>query len=148
MSLDYKKKKIWLNGKKTKYCDVMLFRSQKKMQDYYRSVCPKDKHHSTVRGVSTCWEMYGADADGSFIKPLILSPKTGEVLLCMKYSGAGIVCHELMHAVIWARKHKIMKKQYPVVIRSMNEEEELLHDLTRALQQFYSWYWKVEKDLK
>lgn len=72
-----------------------------------------------------------------------LSPETGTVFLAVEYCGAGIVSHELLHAVLWAHKHKRNKRQYPIVIENMRQEENILHNHTYAVEQFYRWYWKV-----
>lgn len=134
----YKSKRIYLNTKKTKYCVVKLFGKKRDMQDYYFRANPNDTHHYECQGVSLHFEKINA-VSGS------LSPQTGEVLLHFGSCGAGIVTHELLHAVLYAYKHKKRKKQYPIIIKDMDEEEVILRNHTEAVRQFYKWYWKVEK---
>lgn len=71
--------------------------------------------------------------------------ETGTILLSLEYCGAGIVTHEIMHGILWARKNGFKKQQYPIVIKTMEEEENILQDFTYAVQFFYNWYWKIDK---
>lgn len=135
---NYKSKRIYLNTQKTKYCIVKLFGKKKDMQDYYFSFSPQDADHYLCQGVSIHYEKINAVNNK-------LSPETGMVLLHFGSCGAGIVTHELMHAVLYAYKHKKYKKQYPIVIKNMAEEERILRNHTFAVREFYKWYWKVEK---
>ena len=137
----YKSKKIWLNEKKTKFCTTRLYRDKKEMQKYY------DLHSDThaikgqqIAGASIHWVMI-------FNESRKVTGNTGMVLLCMERTGAGTVCHEFMHAVLWAHRHHKNKKQHPIIIRNMKEEEEILHNLSYAVIQFYNWYWNIEKEM-
>lgn len=138
----YKRKKIWLNEKKTKYCTTRLYRDKKEMQKYYDLHC--DSH--AVKGL----QIAGASMHWVMINGLTkkVTGETGMVLLCMERTGAGVVSHEFLHAVLWAHKHHKHKKQHPIVIKNMKEEEEILHNLSYAVRQFYNWYWKVEKEMQ
>lgn len=140
---NFKQKKVWLNKKHSKYCIVKLFADQFEMQTFYKSYCDErklsDTYHFEVKGCSIHYELRMGRK---------CSPETGMVLLCFKYCGAGIVSHEFLHAILWAHKHKVNKKQYPFVIKNMKEEEEILHNHTYAVTQFYKWYWKIETQFK
>ena len=142
MSRLYRHKKIWLNEKHTKYCIVRLYKDKKEMQKYYDTV--SDYH--AVKGIQV------AGASMHWVKVSTKTRKvhaeTGMVLLCMERTGAGIVSHEFMHAILWAHRHHKNKKQHPIIIRDMKEEELILYNLTYAVTQFYRWYWKVEKEMK
>jgi hypothetical protein len=133
---NYKKKKIWLNGKKTKYCFVKLFKCKKDMQAEYRKESPHDDLHDKTLGVS----LHRVYVDAKSLK---MTPCTGIVLLSVENCGAGVACHEIMHAVLWAHKHSKNKKQHPIFIKSMDEEEEILHNFSYAIRQFYNWFYKV-----
>lgn len=139
----YFRKKVWLNKKHTKYCWVKLFGNKKDMQQFYYDWDKKggllDGNHFEVKGVSL---HYRRVVDGKS------HPETGMVLLSFENCGAGVVTHEILHAVLWARKHHQNKKQYPIVIKSMKEEEEILRNHTYAVQQFYNWYWDIEERFK
>lgn len=133
-------KRIYLNKKKTKYCVAKLFKKKKQMQEAYAKYKPKDKHHDSVLGVhcgSLRWNYKKNKFD--------VSKNTGIVFLSLENCGSGIVCHEFMHAIFWAKNHSIRKRQYPVVIKNMEQEEILLHNFTGAVVQFYNWYWKIKK---
>lgn len=102
------------------------------MQKFYKDWCPQDKNHDNVGGVAvnrTYWDISKGKK--------ILMNRTGRC-------GAGVVSHEIMHAVLWANKFSARKKQYPIVIKSMKEEEELLKKHTLAVRDFYEWYWKIK----
>lgn len=137
----YRKKKVWLNIKHTKYCWVRLYRDKYEMQCFYKDYCDRrgndDKNHFKVFGVSLHYIR---------VKGKVAHPETGIVLLCVKHTGAGVVSHELLHAVLWAHKHHARKQQYPIVIKNIKDEEELLHNHSYAINQFYTWYWKIIKD--
>jgi len=141
--MNYLRKKIWLNEKQSKYCWVKLFADKKEMQQYYYDYDKKggliDGNHFKVKGVSLHYRR---------IQNKRSHPETGTVLLCFQECGAGVVAHELMHAVLWARGHHQNKKQYPIVIKNMQQEETLLHNHTYAIKQFYNWYWDVEDKFK
>lgn len=121
------------------------------MQEYYKKRSPKDDVSNTL-GVHLAYTWFkpkSKKVKGSKKrKDYDYYPKTGEVLLNLEYCGSGIVSHEFMHAVLWAWKHSEYKKQYPLVIKSMKQEEEILHNLTHAVRQFYTWYWKVKSKIK
>lgn len=108
------------------------------MRAYYSLYCNLRSmdYDSNILGVSLHYEIYC----GRKVKN-----DTGKVLLSLQDCGAGLVSHELLHAVLWAYKHKRSKKQYPIVIKNMNEEEKILQNHTYAVKQFYNWYWKVIK---
>lgn len=135
-------KRIYLNTKKTKYCIVRLFKRNNEMQLSY------DKHKSNngkgkVLGAHCGYEKYTTSQPRWGVLP-----ETGTVFLSLENCGAGVVTHELMHAVLWAWKHKRLKNQYPIVIKNMNQEEEVLHNQTYAVHQFYNWYWKIKSKVK
>lgn len=138
-----KRKKIYLNYKKTKYSEAVLFSTLKELRAYYKKVSPRDNKHNKVMGVSTHWDIY--KKVGNRWK---ITPKVGEILLCVKHCGASIATHEVMHAVLWAWKHSSKKIQYPIVIKNMKQEEEILHNYSYAVRQLYNWYWKVVKEVK
>lgn len=138
-----KKKKIFLNTDKTKYCWVKLFKTKKEMQAAYKKFKPQDGNHDEVLGVHCGYEKWIVKKG----KKTICHPETGIVFLSKENCGAGVVTHELMHAILWARGHKMHKRQHPIVIKSMEEEEAMLHNHTYAVMQFYDWYWKIEKKI-
>lgn len=74
-----------------------------------------------------------------------MARETGTVLLSLAHTGAGVVTHELLHAVLWSWKLKKGHPQYPIIIVGMQDEEELLLNHTRAVKQFYNWFYKMEK---
>jgi len=137
-----RKKRIYLNEKNTKYCIVKMYGSAKEMQ-----YAMKNEGSGTLQ-YKTCLGLHMAYSKMVFKKSWSLSPQTGTVYLCKQHSGAGIATHELMHATLWAHKHKKAKQQYPFVIKNMIEEETILRNFTHAVMQFYRWYWKIEKQLK
>ena len=128
-------KKIFLNERHTKYCIVKLYNTKLLMQQAYKEFKSKDDNHYKVLGVHCPYEKFNGNK---------LSKETGTVFLNLDHCGAGIVCHELAHAVLWAHKHKRNKKQYPIVLKNMKDEEVVLHNLTGAIAQFYAWYWTIE----
>lgn len=136
-----KTKKIYLNGKKSKYCLVRLFDKKKDMQKAYKESCPTDKNHDKTLGAHHAYEAIIVEKG----KRDRLSPETGTLFCSLENCGAGVISHELMHAIFWARGHKFMKKQYPIIVQNMKEEEELLHNFTYAIIQFYNWYWRINK---
>jgi hypothetical protein len=133
--MTHKRKLIYLNEKKSKFCIIKLFDTKKEMQDAYAKFRPDDTQHYKCLGAHCAYEklLFSNSKRGS------LSKESGTVFLSKEYLGAGIVTHELMHAVLWAYKHKRGKKQYPIIIKSMKEEEEILHNHTYAVKQFYNW---------
>jgi hypothetical protein len=140
----YRQKKIWLDENHRKYCIAKLYKEKIDMQNDYKERSPNDQNHYKCLGVHSPYEKLKVNKNGS----MALSNETGTVNLCMQHCGAGVVSHEFLHAVLWAYKHKRRKKQYPIIIKDMAEEEDVLHNLTYAIQQFYKWYWKIEKYLK
>jgi hypothetical protein len=135
-----RRKRIYLNTDKSKYCTCFLFGSHAELVAFYKESCPDDGEHGKVLGVSRHFYKE-AKVNGRWKS----GPETGHVLLSVEHCGAGVVSHEFMHAVMWAWKHSRRKKHHPFVIKSMVEEERLLHNLTFAVRQFYGWFWKVEK---
>lgn len=136
----YKRKKIWLNRKNKNFCWIRLYAAKKDMQAFYLKDCENySKEYEPILGAHIPYEVL---LKGKLTK------ETGLVLLCFEHAGFGLVAHEILHAVLWARGHKRHKKQYPIVIKNMEEEEDLLHDFTYAVRQFYIWYWKIEKQFK
>jgi len=149
---NYKEKKVYLDlwstnkRRKTskKYCLVRIYNSKKDVQnsfkEYLKQGGRKEKVNKNLVGVHNGYEKFKIGSK----KPL---PETGTVRLCKQNLGAGVVTHELMHAVLWSRIHSTKNNQYPIIIKSMKEEEEILGNHTLAVQQFYKWYWKIEKSL-
>jgi len=141
--MTHRRKKIWLNEKHTKYCWVKLYGIRENMRDDYKNDPRSNTSPKTgygINGASLHWEHFNPVTKE-------LKKDTGCVYLCKEYCGAGVVSHELLHAVLWAHKHRNYKKQYPIIIKSMREEETIAYNLTHAVQQFYQWYWKIEKEL-
>lgn len=132
----YWKKKIFVNENNYVWCRV--YADKKEMQRYYEKVGGNDSDHYKCSGVALNYERWCFSGN----KKTQVSMETGTVLLHLKSLGAGIVSHEFMHAVLWAHKHKKGKNQYPIIIKDMKEEEEILHNHTYAVRNFYSWYWK------
>lgn len=138
----YRKKKIFLDTNKIKYCFVKLFQDKTEMQ---KAAYPNENGHDKVLGVHNGFTRLHYEKDGT----TTVSNQTGQVFLNINDCGAGVVVHELMHAVLWAHKHSDTKEQYPIVIKDMEEEETILHNHSYAVIQFYQWYWKVvEKNEK
>ena len=143
--MKYRWKKIWLNTKRTRYCICRLYNTKEGMQAYYTKYelqstneYNRKNAHDKVLGASLNYVKVWAKT-GKYC------PETSTVLLHVQRCGAGIVAHEFLHAVIHAWHHSLKSKQYPVIIKSMKQEEELLHNHSYALNQFYTWYWKVVK---
>jgi len=137
-----KKKRIYVNTKRTRYITVKLYNNKKEMREAYKVFRPKDWGHNNVLGVHCGYVKYETTG-----KKTVMSNETGTVFLSLKNCGAGVVTHELMHAVLWAWKHNEKKEQYPIVIKSMRYEEEILHNHTYAVTQFYNWYFKIKRRL-
>lgn len=135
----YVSKKIVLDRKLNKYCIVRVYPTRKKMQDAYKAFRPSDTHHYKVLGAHCGYTKYEFN-DGKKGKML---GETGTVFLSRQNLGAGVVSHELMHAVFWAQIHRSRYlDQHPFTIKDMAHEEKLLHAHTSAVQQFYDFYWK------
>lgn len=137
-------KKIWMNEGHTKYRIVKLFKSKLLMQQAYKDFKGRDKNHYKVSGVHCGYVLLKYDRN----KKETVSNETGTVFLNVGECGAGIVAHELAHAVLWAHRHNKNKNQYPIVIKNMDDEEEILYHLTYAIRQFYTWFWEIKKKLK
>ena len=112
---EMKKKKIWLTTDKKKYCWVKVYNTKKEMQEAYEAFRPGDKNHDKVEGAHCGYERHRL-----FRGKWRVHEETAIVFLCKERCGAGVVTHELMHAVLWARQHKFRFKQYPVIIKSMD----------------------------
>lgn len=108
------------------------------MQDAYFKARPYDVSHYKCLGVHLAYERWD-------MKTGKIKPESGTVLLSLENCGASVVVHELTHAVLYAWKHKKYKKQYPITIKNMKEEELVLHRVSEATAQFYNWYWKIKK---
>lgn len=133
-----KKKKLFLNDKKTKWCIVQLYNHKYDMQQAYIKYCKqRGQKPDPILGASTHYEKIYIGDKGKEK----LSGETGTVFLCAEHCGAGLVAHELLHAVLYAWKHKLNKEQYPITIKNMDEEEEILRNLTFAISQFYQWFY-------
>ena len=128
------RKKIYLNLEKTKFCICNVFERKKDMQDFYSAVT-EQKEVERVCGASLhyCREDFSSGKG-------VLSGETGVVLLNFQNCDAGVVAHEMAHAVLWAHKHSKKKKQHPLIIKDIEEEEVILYNLTFAIDQFYKWY--------
>jgi hypothetical protein len=142
--MNFLKKIIYLNKEHTKFCRVILFKDKKEMQRTYKRLRPKDTYHFKTLGVHWPYTLLEIDKN----KNTRLSKETGTVLLSYKNCGAGIVTHELMHAVLWSWRHHKNKEQYPITIKNMKEEEDILQCHTYAVKQFYNWFFKIENKLK
>lgn len=140
----YKTKKIWLNGKKTRYCWVRLYADKLEMQKAYHRYRPDDNDYDKIGGAHCAHVLLTISESGEEK----ISDETGRVYLCFDYCGASIIAHELGHAVLYANRENMIDEQHPIVIRDMEEEEEILYNLTYAIRQFYDWYWKIEKHFK
>lgn len=115
------------------------------MNDYYVRARPKDCGHYKVLGVHLCNSWYHVYKSGKSKH----YPHTGNVLLYFDGCGAGIVTHELMHATLYAWNCKdLSKPQFPIIIKSLKDEEEILHNHTHAVMQFYRWYWRIADKVK
>lgn len=128
--------RIYLNREHTLYCIVRLYPCQQSMQRAYRR---RTGSKDGILGACQPYQYvsYRNNPDGEVM------PEVATIYLCVAHCNAGIVSHEFGHAALWAFKFKPGKVQYPLVIRSMKQEEKLLHMQTYAVQQFYEWYWKV-----
>lgn len=136
-------KRLYFDRKKKHYTVVKLFKTVKEMQVYYKKISPDDGNHFDTLGVCINRTLFKVKG-----KKWIIQPKIGEVLLNLPHCGAGIATHELMHAAFFAYKMSAKKKQYPIVLKSMEEEEDLLYSFTYIVKQFYTWYWDIKKHIK
>lgn len=102
---------------------------------YMHFVPPKGQVPKKPLSIKKCRELFK------------LSPHTGIVLLSLENCGAGVVSHELMHAVFFA--HNIQNNnQYPIKVKNMGEEENILRCHTLAVETFYDWYWRITEGKK
>lgn len=141
----YFRKKIVVN-KEGNFVWAYFFLNKKDMRNFYKQLSPDDREHNIVGGVAINREMFKCDSEKKITLGL-KSKQSGFILTCADYAGAGVVCHEIMHAVLFAdgiSKVKI-KKQYPIIIKSMNDEERLLYAFTNAIRQYYTWYYRIIK---
>lgn len=137
--MKYTKNKIWLTTNKTKFCIVRVYSDKTAMRAAYKEFRPNDKNHDTVLGAHCGYEKIIHRPN----KRKETSQETGTVFLSKENCTASIVAHELMHAVIWAKTHKKnWKEQYPFIIDNIKSEEQLLHNLSYSLNQFYNFYWE------
>lgn len=137
-----KSKKLFLSRDNEKYCVVKLYDTNKKMQrGYDRSVHKNVKDYAKVLGAHCGYVCIDTTTGKEH-------PETGTIFLSLENCGAGIAGHEIMHAVLWGWKHKSMKRQYPIKIKNMDEEEEILHSFTHMISQFYDWYWSITDEGK
>lgn len=136
----YRQKRIWVSPKF--YVTVRLYDNKLDMQEYYKQKRPKDLNHNNVLGVHMVGISYRMEG-----RKCILHKESGIVLLNREHCGSGIVSHELMHACLWAFKLHRNKKQFPIIIRSMKDEEELLLNHTKAVATFYRWFWTIYEEV-
>lgn len=109
---------------------------------YKRQSFSKDKNWSDIAGAHCGYIILLP----SYNNTEIISPETGTVFLCYERCGAGIVSHEMLHAVLWAwRHHDLDTEKYPISINSMEDEEDIAYMLTHTVAQFYKWLYKIEK---
>lgn len=136
----YHWRRIWISP--TNYVQVRLYRKKAEMQEDYEKMCPQDKNHDKIRGVHIifCKKTRGVRCLNS------AEGRSGTVMISLDDVGAGIVSHELMHAVFWGWKFKNKKEQYPIVISTHAEEEEILYRLTHAVNDFYTWFWTIYEE--
>lgn len=140
----YYRKKITVN-KEGNFVWAYIFKSLDDMCLFYKKIAPYDTGHDLVGGVCINREMFKAKS----VKEMLFknkSKQSGIVLTSVKHVRSSVVCHELMHAIFFAHgvsKVKF-KKQYPITIKSMDEEEVYLYAFTKATNQYYDWYWKLK----
>lgn len=136
----YRRKKIFVTENKTKYVWCYLYKTNKDLNDFYKKYCEgRGEKWARVAGVSI-------HITNKYITTGKVTNLTGVVLLSMDRMGAGIVAHEFSHACFWAYRHSLRKKQYPLVIKNMVEEEKILHGQFEAVRSFWKWYYKIEKE--
>lgn len=68
----------------------------------------------------------------------------GIVYLCREHLTPAIIAHELGHAVLGVNMFK-KKNSYPVVFKSMADEEDFLLNQTHAIEQFNLWWAGVQR---
>lgn len=123
----------------------MLYRSKKEMQAAYEKFKPQDKNHYKSLGACCNDTIVTVGGDNKIIR---VSGQTSTVFLSLENCEVSVVVHELLHAVLFSHKHSLRKKQYPIVIKNMKEEEVILHNHSYTCYQFYTWYWKVQSQFK
>jgi hypothetical protein len=133
------KTRIYFDKEKTRWCQVMVFKEKYEMNKYYfmHDRNPSDGRHFYTQGVHMAGVLFRTEDDGSET----MYGETGKVLLHFDQCGAGIVSHEFGHAVLCSHTMSVNGQQYPIIIHNMEEEEDILHDLYRAISSFYTWYW-------
>jgi len=141
--MGYYSARLYLRRDCKKWAIVRLYDTKKEMQSALKKFKPGIKNHLRTLGCHCAYDLYKI-AKG---RTRTLG-ETGTIFLNQKHCGAGIATHEILHAVLWAHNHKRGKQQYPITINSMKEEEDLLHDFTFAVRNFYNWFWKVDKKRK
>lgn len=141
---DFLELRLYMNRKKTKYCKLLLYAFKYDMQVAYKKYRPHETKQMRVAGAHCGYVLLRIRKD----KREILTREAGTIFLSMENCGAGVVTHEILHAILWAHGHTKDKQQYPFTIKNMKHEEEILYDFTHAVSQFYNWYWKVEKKLQ
>lgn len=132
-------KKLYLDEKKEKYCIVLLYDTKAEMQEAYKKKTFDKRKDGDLLGAHRAYEKWTPKRGGKEE----ISNETGTLFLSRENLGVGVVYHEIMHAILWAWKHKKNKKQYPLVIKNMNEEEKILHSFSFAAIQFNKWHWKM-----
>jgi hypothetical protein len=136
----YRWKKIVVNNKTGKFCIFRLYGSRGDMIAGHNEFCPTSKVGADMLGAHAgIWRFVLRGYRRALYK------QTGVVFLCVEHCGAGVVGHEIMHAVMFARNHRMSFRQYPVVIKELAEEEEMLYDYTDATMEFYCWFYDVAK---
>ncbi len=144
----YYRKKIIVN-KQGNFIWAYIFKNIDEMRTEYKKMCPMETGHEVIGAVCINREYFKANKVKD-MKKINKMKHTGYVLTCLDYVGAGVVSHEFMHAVFFANgisKVKF-KKQYPIVINNMKEEETLLYAFTDAVKSYYKWYWKLKDSKK
>lgn len=137
-------KRIYFNRQKTKYCIVRVYKTKSEMRKAYKKYNNHSIESQDLRGAHCGHEKYQVSKNGK----MRLMPETGILFLNYNDCGAGIICHELMHAVLWAHNHRRNKKQFPIIIKNMEEEETILYTLTFVVRQFYNWLYSIESYFK
>lgn len=144
----YFRKKLYVTRDRKKFVILKLFITQNDMQEAYKSECPADmvskSYYKRVLGAHRAYVTVRVNQNGRSV----YYNETGTIFLSLENCGAGIVTHEILHAVLWAWKHRKSKQQYPIVINNMTEEEDILLNHTHATKHFYDWYWKIRDKVK
>ena len=114
--------------------DFRIYESKTGMRQAYKELSPEQGEHDEVESVHCAYTFFDEYDDGS----KEYSKHTGILLTHSEEMMAGVIEHELMHAIFWAHKHHADKEQYPIIITNMEEEEILLGNFTHALNQLYT----------